>query len=342
VSSAGWLGFTLAELGEFELAQSYAAMAQRAAEQSRHAYSQAIAWSLGGLVALARGHLDRAREQLGRSLDLCRQKDLTVWRPIPSSLLGLALVHLGRSEEGLPLLEDGVRLTEEMGVKAYLALWTLQWAEGLRAAGRFGHARDLAQRGLDLAVAHKERGHQARALRLVGDVALAQGDAGRAERSLSQALALTEELGMGPLGARCRLDLGRVHREAGRRQKAEDQLFEALGLFRQMDMRYWVDQAMTELKALGHLFVVAHYNLGLYEFLKDRLAGDPGATVVLDRRAGERRSRSRGATPSERRQSDRRDDRRTRDAALKSRGVIVVPGPGAGRHAPPPQPPAAG
>ena len=40
----------------------------------------------------------------------------------------------GRVDEGLRLLEDGVSLTEELGVRAYLALWTANLGEGLAAA----------------------------------------------------------------------------------------------------------------------------------------------------------------------------------------------------------------
>jgi tetratricopeptide (TPR) repeat protein len=134
-SSTGWLAFALAELGEFDLAASYAEIGQRAAEADRHAYAQAIAWTLAGLVALRRGHMEKALHLLERSLEACRDKQLTVWQPIPSSLLGLTRARVGRPEDGLPLLEDGVRLTEELGVKAYLASWTVNLAGGLLAAG---------------------------------------------------------------------------------------------------------------------------------------------------------------------------------------------------------------
>jgi hypothetical protein len=45
-----------------------------------------------------------------------------------------------------PLLEDGVHLTEELGVKAYLASWTVNLADGLLAAGQAERARQTAQR----------------------------------------------------------------------------------------------------------------------------------------------------------------------------------------------------
>ncbi|HET6365788.1 MAG TPA: AAA family ATPase [Pseudomonadales bacterium] len=324
-SSTGWLAFSLAELGEFDLAASYAAMGQRAAETERHAYAQAIAWTLAGLVALRRGHMEKALYLLERSLEACRDKQLTVWRPIPSSLLGLTRARLGRPEDALPLLEDGVRLSEELGVKAYLASWTVNLAGGLLAAGNITRARETAQRGLDLALAHKERGHQAYALRLLGEIAARSepADLALAEKDLTQALAIAEELGMRPLLGRIHLSLGEMSRLGGDHGKAEAHIFHAVSLFRAMDMRHWLEEAAGQLKALGHLLVVAHYNLGLYDFLKERFAEDADVTVVLDRRKGERR-RPGPASGSQRRGPDRRTPELT-DGALRLHGFVVIP-----------------
>jgi len=325
-SSTGWLAFALAELGEFDLAASYAEIGQRAAEADRQPFAQAIAWTLAGLVALRRGHMEKALHLLERSLEACHDKQLTVWRPIPSSLLGLTRARVGRPEDGLPLLEDGVRLTEELGVKAYLASWTVNLAGGLLAAGQPERAQEVAQRALDLALAHKERGHQAYALRLLGELAARAEarDLGRAEKNLTQAQALAEELGMRPLLGRILLSLGEVFRLGGDHGKAEAHIFRAINLFREMDMRHWLEEAATELKALGHLLVIAHYNLGLFDYLKSRFAEDQDVTVVLDRRKGERR-RARGATASERRGTERRRSVALTDGALRLQGIVVIP-----------------
>jgi hypothetical protein len=56
---------------------------------------------LAGLVALRRGHMEKALHLLERSLEACRDKQLTVWQPITSSLLGLTRARVGRPEDGL-------------------------------------------------------------------------------------------------------------------------------------------------------------------------------------------------------------------------------------------------
>ncbi|HEV8675909.1 MAG TPA: AAA family ATPase, partial [Methylomirabilota bacterium] len=81
VGSAAWLAFALAEVGQFDQAQGYVLRAQKVADTTRHAYSQAIAWTLAGLVAARRGHLEAAVSPLERSLEACRDKHLPVWQP---------------------------------------------------------------------------------------------------------------------------------------------------------------------------------------------------------------------------------------------------------------------
>ncbi len=322
VSSCGWLAFALAERGEFDSARAYGELAQRAADGMSHVYSQAIAWTMAGVVALRRGHLERALLLLERSLDASKENALAVWRPMPSSLLGLAYVHADRVAEGLALLEQGVMLTDALGVKAYLALWTAHHAEGLLVAGQPDRAREAAQRALDLALSHKERGHQAWALSLLGDIA-AHGerpDVARAESAYGQAQAIAEELGMRPLLARIALGRGRMHLEAGARAVAEEQLMTATERFREMDMRWWLDRAATALTGLGQVFVVADDHPDLYEFFRRKFAGGPPVQVVLDRRRTDRRSGV--LIPSAERRG--RERRRRAGAMLRARGFAVV------------------
>ena len=258
ISSCSWLAFTLAELGEFEEATELARRAQRTAATVRDPYGQAIAASMAGLVALRSGQPDRAVGPLEQSLEICRDKGVLVWQPIPSSLLGLAFLYLGRPSEALPLLEDGVALSEKMGVKAYSALWTIHLGEGMLAFGRVDRARELAQHALDLALLHKEQGHQARALRLLGEIAARGGadETETAEVHYSLALALAEELGMRPLIARTHLGLGRLYRQVGQRGRAEEHLSHAFAQSREMQTPLWLEQATAELGELGQLFVV--------------------------------------------------------------------------------------
>jgi class 3 adenylate cyclase/tetratricopeptide (TPR) repeat protein len=212
VASCGWLAFAWADLGDFAEAHAAIDKARRAADGSGHAYSEAIAWTLAGLVKNRQDDFEGARPDLERSLQACRERGLAVWRPIPSSILGHTLIRLGQVSEGLPLLEEGVSLTEALGVKAYLALWTAHLGEGLLAAGQVDRALSVTRQALQLARTHKEEGHQAWALRLLGDIRarLTPTDFGRAETCYREAADLAARLKMAPLLAQCQLSLGQL------------------------------------------------------------------------------------------------------------------------------------
>jgi predicted ATPase/class 3 adenylate cyclase len=315
VSSCAWLAFTLADLGEFDEAETWADRARAEAEARRHPYSEAIALTLSGQVSALRGQLERAVAPLGRALTICRDKNLTVWQAVPAALLGQCLVTLDRKQDGLALLEEGVRLSDEVGVKAYLARWATLLGEGFLAMGDLRRATEIAERSLELARAHGERGHEAAALRLLADIAAAQQPPrlAVAMENYVAATTIAEELGLRPLLARSRLGLSQAHRRAGHVLEAEEQLAIAVVLFSDLGMWTWLDRSEPDLRALGHLVIVARPHVNLYEYLRQKFADDPDVQIVLDRRHD-------GAPPVP--SGDRRH--LVIDQALRARGLAVV------------------
>jgi hypothetical protein len=182
--------------------------------------------------------------------------------------------------------------------------------------GDADRAGEIAERALNLARAHGERGHEAAALRLLADVAVGQQPPRldhAAERYIAAA-AIAEELGLRPLLARSRLGLGQAHRQAGRALEAEEHLAGAMVLFSELGMWTWLDRSEPDLRALGHLVIVARPQVNLYEYLSQKFADDPHVQVVLDRRHdGE------GAP----RDADRRHHQPV-DHALRTRGLAVI------------------
>jgi predicted protein tyrosine phosphatase len=89
-----------------------------------------------------------------------------------------------------------------------------------------------------------ERGREAWALRLLGEIA-AHADAPDvkpAEEHYRQALARADELGMRPLVAHCHLGLGKLYCRTDNRAKAEEHLQTATTMYREMDMRFWLEK----------------------------------------------------------------------------------------------------
>ena len=66
-----------------------------------------------------------------------------------------------------------------------------------------------------------------------------------------QSLALAEPRGIHPLIAHCHLGLAKLSRRTGKREQARKHLTTATTMYREMDMRFWLEQAEAGLRELG-------------------------------------------------------------------------------------------
>ncbi len=248
-----YLAWTLAEGGHFDEGVAHGQEGVRIAEAVDHPYSLAYAcWILGYVYAL-KGDFGHAIPLFERGRALSRDWNLTVLSPALTRLLGYAYVLSGRVVDGLPLLHEGMRAWESMGTQFFRALSLVQMGEGSLLAGRLGDAREFAGEALALAREHAERGYEACALRVLGDIASHPDppEVETAESYYRQALGLAEGLGMRPLMAHCHLGLGRLHRKIGSRPKASEHLTTATTMYRDMDMGFWLAKAEAALGEVG-------------------------------------------------------------------------------------------
>jgi tetratricopeptide (TPR) repeat protein len=110
-------------------------------------------------------------------------------------------------------------------------------------------AQALAACELALACTHQERGNEAYARHLLGEIAVRRDLPERAsvETHYRQALALADELGMRPLQAHCHRGLGTLYAQLGQWEQAHAALTTAIEMYRAMDMPFWLPQAETAL-----------------------------------------------------------------------------------------------
>jgi class 3 adenylate cyclase/tetratricopeptide (TPR) repeat protein len=249
VVSRATLAACYAELGIFAEGISCGEEGLRIAEAVDRPGSLMVAsWGVG-LLALRHGDLSRALPLLEQAIGICQEADLPVWFPRMAVALGAAYMLGGRVANAVPLLTHAMEQTTAPETVAYQALCSLSLGEAQMLAGRLEEAHALAERALALARGHQERGNQAYALRLLGDLAARRDplDAEQAEARYQQALTLTDELGMRPLQAHCHLSLGTLYGQVGRREQARTELSTAIELYRAMDMTFWLPQAEAAL-----------------------------------------------------------------------------------------------
>jgi tetratricopeptide (TPR) repeat protein len=253
VLSRAFLATCQAELGTFAEGRALAEEGLRIAEAVAQPGSLMLAsWGIG-LLALRQGDLPRALTRLERAVGICHEADLPAYFPLMAAALGAVYTVAGRVADAMPLLTQAMEQTITKEMVDDQALCSLSLGEAHLLAGRPEEAYALAERTLVLAREYQERGHQAYALRLLGDIAARREppEAAQAATHYRQALALAEELGMRPLQAHCHLSLGMLYVNTGQREQAHTELSTAIELYRDMDMAFWLPQAEAALAQAG-------------------------------------------------------------------------------------------
>lgn len=114
-------------------------------------------------------------------------------------------------------------------------------------------AEFLSERMLGLTRATGNRYSEAEALRMLGEVHARTNpaEASQAEAPYREGLAIANQIGARPLAARCHLDLGRLYRVTGQQESAKHHLDTAATMFRDIDMRSWLEKAKAERSELA-------------------------------------------------------------------------------------------
>jgi tetratricopeptide (TPR) repeat protein len=242
-----WLTFSLAQLGRFAEARGYESEAIRFAEATQIPAMVAYVHHAAGVHHLIAGDWTGARSLVERGITAAQpaHADIMLDQLIASSAWVLA--ELGETDEALNRLREGEQLLDRHAARSFVNAWN---CHGLgRASLRLGlldEARRLADRTLEASPHHP--GFAAHALHLHGDIATHPDrfDAQSGEAYYRQALALAEPRGMRPLISHCHLGLGKLYQRTQKPEQVREHLTTAIALYRDMDMRFWLEQAQAE------------------------------------------------------------------------------------------------
>jgi tetratricopeptide (TPR) repeat protein len=250
-----WLILSLAELGRFAEAADYDAEGIRLAGPTQHqqAYSFVQAHRAAGMLALVKGAWAKARQPLEQVIAVVRTANLGFFLPDAIAASAWALAGLGEVHEALNRIRETQQLLEHHAAKGLVGrLGSSYHALGQASLllGRLDEARSLGDRAIESSPYHL--GFAAHALHLLGDIATHpdEFDADRGEAQYRKALALAEPRGMRPLVAHCHFGLGKLYRRTGNHEPAQEHLTTATTMYREMDMRFWLEQAEVETATL--------------------------------------------------------------------------------------------
>jgi tetratricopeptide (TPR) repeat protein len=241
----------LAETGRYQDAILKGEEALRMAGEVGH--PAPIAWALGFLASAycGRGDAAKAIDLSARSLALARERDVHNLIQVASASLGAAYTLAGRTGEAVACLEEAVEAGRS--TNSVVPVLLLSLGRAYLSAGRPDDAAGRAREALAACRERTIRNLEANTIHLMGDIA-----AGREPPALEeavqhyrQALVLARELGMRPLVAHCHLGLGKLNWRTGEREQAQEHLTTAMTMYREMDMRFWLEQAEAEMAGLA-------------------------------------------------------------------------------------------
>lgn len=261
VLSRSFLAWCLAEIGEFREGYVVAEEAVRLAQETDQRFSLVYAYLGIGVLYLRSGDLQRAVSILERAVELGEFTQIPVGFSYGASYLGYALALVGRAAVGIPLLEQSTSPAVSMQFVARHSLRVAYLGEAYLHVGRIRDAAAAAAHALELARQHNERGHEAYALRLLGEISMQSDEPNWAEGHYRGALRLSRELGMRPLAAHCHWGLARLFRRLDRQTDAQMHAATARTHFQEMQMLGWLQQMDEDMEVVGKSPLHLHEHL---------------------------------------------------------------------------------
>lgn len=164
-------------------------------------------------------------------------------------MLGYARAMTGQPEDGIPFLREAIEQLAQSR-RTMEALFTTYLCEAHLLARQLGEAAALAERALALSRERFERATEARALYLLGEIAALDAEEPLAVCHYHDALVLASELGLRPLVAHCHVGLGDLYQSTGKREQAQQHLTTGMAMYREMDMRFWLEKTQRAMKSL--------------------------------------------------------------------------------------------
>ena len=244
---------SLAHLGRFAEAARHETATVALAEATHHAYPVAMAYHAAGTFHLIKGDWAQARVLIEREIAVLRDGNIGGELPIALANCARALAYLGHASEALERCLEAERLIEEHSARGWSGIGWISYslARAYFVLGRLDDANRLATLTIESASARTD--FVPDTLHLLGDIAThpERFDAERGEALYEQALARAEAQGMRPQVAPFHLSLGKLRACQNRREQAIKQLDAAAAMYRDMEMRGWLEHAVAELSRIA-------------------------------------------------------------------------------------------
>jgi predicted ATPase len=231
VTLLGWLAVTLTYLGYLSQGRARTTEALSEARDLEHVYTLANSLSFAGWIAWAANSPHEAQRRAQELSGLCDEHGFPHWHGWGLWHHGWPLIALGRTQEGITLVRDGLSAIRATGAVTHTPLALLTLADGCTKLGQMTEGLRYLTEAAQIIEDTDERSAEAHLHRLRGDLLNASGDPTEAVQSYHRAVAVARRQGAKLWELRAATSLARFWRDEGKRTEARDLLAPVYGWF---------------------------------------------------------------------------------------------------------------
>jgi class 3 adenylate cyclase/predicted ATPase len=223
-------------VGQWQEAERYYHQAREIFEQMGDVYMRAFVDNNLGEIARTQGRLDEALASYQAGLRAVEQIGGSLW--VLGGFhnnLGATLIRRGEIDTAREHLRISQEYFERAQARDWLPELHCHWAEAALYVGELAEAEAQAEKALSLARELEMRPEEGTALRILGEVATAQGQFGRAEAYIDQSLAILESAGNEYKLAQSQLSLAELHSTQGKSMAARAALEQCIPAFERLE-----------------------------------------------------------------------------------------------------------
>ena len=248
-TAAGFAGFALGLMGEFERALTYIDHGMRLAQEIQNPFAEASLFLERAIVRGERGEWAPAFADFARAIELAEGVGDVFRVYVVKFFEGRFHTLAGDPGRGRAVIEESLAQSAHIGTRFALAWQKSFLAQALLALGEPA-ATTLCEEAIRLADETDDRFPKAFAYRVLAD-ACAGGprpDTRTAEAHIREAIRIYGEIGTRPELARTYVSYARLLQAGGEPDRARDALAQAIGMFRAMGMSRDLERATGALQ----------------------------------------------------------------------------------------------
>jgi predicted ATPase len=196
------------------------------AQREEYPFGIAFAHVFTAWLYVCRREPKAALRAVTTTLDLCDKHALAQMQAMAQILNGWSIAELGKPDDGIHAMREGIDAWRATGAEVARPHWLGLLAEQCLCAGRYGEAATCLAEGLTIIERTDERRGEAELLRLQGKLLLLTqfADAVQAEALFQRAIDVAQGQQALAWELRTALSLGKLWREQGKVQAAQDRV----------------------------------------------------------------------------------------------------------------------